>query len=78
MHEKNKTELIDKSKSTVCGTNMGEILMREHILHLVGEYYHKNMSHKSFVPGKTPVHYAGRIYNEAEIQAAVEASLLEF
>lgn len=28
-----------------------------------------------FTPGKTPINYAGRVYDEKEIQAAVEASL---
>jgi CDP-6-deoxy-D-xylo-4-hexulose-3-dehydrase len=28
-----------------------------------------------FIPGKTPINYAGRVYDEKEIQAAVEASL---
>jgi len=28
-----------------------------------------------FTPGKSPIHYAGRVYDEKEVQAAVEASL---
>ncbi len=28
-----------------------------------------------FIPGKSPINYAGRVYDEKEIQAAVEASL---
>ncbi|GAH67422.1 unnamed protein product, partial [marine sediment metagenome] len=30
---------------------------------------------KIFIPGKTPIRYAGRVFDEKEIQAAVEASL---
>ncbi len=38
--------------------------------------FHKFQSTaKAFVPGKTPVQYAGRIFDEKEIQAAVDASL---
>ncbi len=44
-------------------------------MNLVKEYYLQNIPHKVFIPGKTPVHYAGRFYDENEMQAAVEASL---
>lgn len=49
--------------------------MRHNILNLVKEYYLQNIPHQVFIPGKTPVHYAGRFYDENEMQAAVEASL---
>lgn len=49
--------------------------LRKQIADLVGEFYRKSEASKEFVPGQTPVHYAGRIYDEREMQAAVEASL---
>ena len=39
------------------------------------EYYHQSMSAQGFIPGETPVHYAGRVHDEKEMQAAVEAAL---
>lgn len=49
--------------------------LRNKISSLVKEFYLQNSSKQTFIPGKTPVHYAGRVYNELEMQAAVEASL---
>jgi CDP-6-deoxy-D-xylo-4-hexulose-3-dehydrase len=49
--------------------------LRNTILSLVGEYNKEHARENKFIPGKTPVHYAGRVYNEKEMQAAVEASL---
>jgi dTDP-4-amino-4,6-dideoxygalactose transaminase len=49
--------------------------LRNTILSLVGEYNKEHTRENKFIPGKTPIHYAGRIYNEKEMQAAVEASL---
>ena len=49
--------------------------LREEILHLAARF-HKTRNKKSpFVPGQTPVRYAGRVFDEKEIQAAVESSL---
>ncbi len=56
-------------------TKISKTALREEILHLVGVYYRQHMSQKNFVPGETPVHYVGLIYDETEMQAAVEASL---
>jgi CDP-6-deoxy-D-xylo-4-hexulose-3-dehydrase len=41
------------------------------------EEYYKTSAETIFVPGKTPVRYAGRVFDEKEIQAGVEA-LLDF
>ena len=44
----------------------------------IARYYkevHSPISKKQFIPGKTPINYAGRVFDEKEIQAAVEASL---
>ena len=38
-------------------------------------YYHARFAQKEFIPGKTRVNYAGRVFDEKEISNAVEASL---
>lgn len=48
--------------------------IRKKISLLVKKYYENRIQH-FFIKGITPVHYAGRYYDEKEIQAAVEASL---
>jgi CDP-4-dehydro-6-deoxyglucose reductase, E1 len=56
--------------------NQGKnILIKKQIFDLVGKFHQLRTVEKTFIPGKTPVHYAGRIYDEKEMQAAVEASL---
>ncbi len=49
--------------------------IREEIEALVAELYAAGQAGKRFIPGKTPVHYAGRVFDEREVQAAVAASL---
>jgi len=49
--------------------------LREKIIETVGEFYRQTVPQPEFVAGKTAVHYAGRYYDEKEMQAAVEASL---
>jgi len=49
--------------------------LREQILGLVGEYYRQEHAGRDFTPGESRVHYAGRVYDEAELQAAVDAAL---
>jgi CDP-4-dehydro-6-deoxyglucose reductase, E1 len=49
--------------------------IREEILLLVERLHKKNAQEVKFIPGKTPVRYAGRVFNEKEMQAAVEAAL---
>ncbi len=50
--------------------------LKKEILEKIGQYY--RIAHKkTFVPGKTKVNYAGRIYDEEEMKAMAE-SLLEF
>lgn len=49
--------------------------LREQILTLVAEYYRREHAGQDFVPGESRVHYAGRVYDEAELQAAVDAAL---
>lgn len=50
-------------------------MLRKQISALVADLYDIKETKKAFIPGVTPVRYAGRIYDEKEIQAAVEASL---
>ncbi len=50
-------------------------LLKKQIFDLVGNFHRVRTIEKKFIPGKTPIHYAGRIYDEKEMRAAVEASL---
>ena len=54
-------------------TNLTE--KRTEILRLVSEYYNQNFPPIEFIPGETPVHYAGRVFDDDELHYAVEASL---
>jgi CDP-4-dehydro-6-deoxyglucose reductase, E1 len=54
---------------------LNEIELRQQIAALVAEFHQVRSTKQAFIPGKTPVRYAGRIFDEKEIQAAVEASL---
>ncbi len=49
--------------------------LRRRIRELVAEYYRRAHAPRSFTPGQTRVHYAGRVYDERELIAAVEAAL---
>lgn len=42
---------------------------------MVGRYFAEQSTDHSFIAGKTPVRYAGRYFDEKEMQAAVEAAL---
>jgi len=54
---------------------MTENELREQINALVSQLHQIRSADQTFIPGKTPVRYAGRVFNEKEIQSAVEASL---
>ena len=54
-------------------TNLTE--KRREILQLVSEYYNQNFPPIEFIPGETPVRYAGRVFDDEELRYAVEASL---
>ena len=54
---------------------MNEQELRKQIAVLVAEFHATRTQEKEFIPGKTHVRYAGRVFDEKEIQAAVEASL---
>jgi len=48
---------------------------RREILRLVSEYYHQAFPPTEFVPGETPLHYAGRVFDDQELVNLVDASL---
>lgn len=49
--------------------------MQKKIKALVSEYFAQNHLTKTFIPGVTPVRVSGRVFDEHEIEKAVEASL---
>jgi CDP-6-deoxy-D-xylo-4-hexulose-3-dehydrase len=49
--------------------------LRQSILAQVAEYYQKHHATRQFVPGETMVNYAGRVYDEREMQQMVSAVL---
>lgn len=55
--------------------HMTEAELRLKIAALVEQFHHIKNAKQVFIPGKTPVRYAGRVFDEKELQAAVEASL---
>jgi CDP-4-dehydro-6-deoxyglucose reductase, E1 len=55
---------------------MGEIdVLRKDILEKTAEYYKLKHSDNQFIPGRSRVNYAGRVFNENELINAVDASL---
>jgi CDP-6-deoxy-D-xylo-4-hexulose-3-dehydrase len=50
-------------------------LLRQEIIAKTAEYFLIKFSEKEFIPGKTRVNYAGRVFDEKEMINAVEASL---
>jgi CDP-4-dehydro-6-deoxyglucose reductase, E1 len=49
--------------------------LREEIIAKTKEYYEAKFGKKEFIAGKSPVNYAGRVFDEREIVNAVDASL---
>ena len=49
--------------------------LRTQILELVRQYHAAAFAPSDFVPGQTAIPYAGRVFDQAELQIAVEASL---
>ena len=49
--------------------------LRQAILAQVAEYYRKVHQKRPFEPGQSTVHYAGRVYDEHEMQQMVSAVL---
>ena len=50
-------------------------ILRQEIISKTIEYYQAKFSGKEFIPGKTRVNYAGRVFDEKELINAVDASL---
>jgi len=49
--------------------------LREKIIALTKEYYHKKFASKEFIPGKDKVHYAGRVFDDKELTNLVDSGL---
>lgn len=49
--------------------------IRNEIIEKVIEYYQARFAQKKFIPGKTRINYAGRVFDEKEIINAIDASL---
>lgn len=49
--------------------------LRRRISELVAEVYQLRHARKSFVPGETVIPYAGRVFDEREMQSLIESSL---
>jgi CDP-6-deoxy-D-xylo-4-hexulose-3-dehydrase len=49
--------------------------LRKQITALTAEYFKARFEERGFIPGKTKVNYAGRVFDEEELQNAVNASL---
>ena len=52
-----------------------EFQLREEILALVKEYHDVKYENRDYVPGKTPVRYAGRVFDGRELQLLIDSSL---
>jgi CDP-6-deoxy-D-xylo-4-hexulose-3-dehydrase len=52
-----------------------QLLLRKEILGKVAKCYHAGIKKASFIPGKTPIQYSGRVYDEKELQNLVDSSL---
>jgi len=49
--------------------------LRAQISELVKDYYTVKFGNPTFTPGKSPIRYAGRVFDEKEIQSLVDSSL---
>ena len=59
----------------VCKMINKENELRSEILQKVSEIYNLRKENEEFIPGKSKVHYSGRVFDEKEIQALVNSSL---
>jgi len=55
--------------------NQDKEKLRQQILDLVAQYHDAAFAAEEFVPGKTPIRYAGRVFDADELQLLTEASL---
>ena len=49
--------------------------IRKQILELTRQYYTAKYSGEKFMPGRSPVHYAGRVFDDKELSNLVDSSL---
>lgn len=49
--------------------------LKAEILEKTARYYALGKEEETFIPGKTRVHYAGRVYDDAEVKALVSSAL---
>lgn len=49
--------------------------LRERILDLVQEYHDEKFRFRDFIPGETPIQYAGRVFDADDLKLLVDASL---
>ena len=49
--------------------------LKKEIHNLVVKYYNENHKVKPFIPGKTNIQYAGRVYDEKEMKSLVDSAL---
>ncbi len=49
--------------------------LKKEIYNLVVKYYNENHKVKPFIPGKTNIPYAGRVYDEKEMISLVDSAL---
>jgi CDP-6-deoxy-D-xylo-4-hexulose-3-dehydrase len=54
---------------------MNEKELRNQILELTKQYYTAKFANTEFIPGKSPVRYAGRVFDEKELVNIVDSSL---
>ncbi len=54
---------------------MNEKELRSQILELTRQYYTAKFANTEFIPGKSPVRYAGRVFDEKELVNIVDSSL---
>jgi CDP-6-deoxy-D-xylo-4-hexulose-3-dehydrase len=52
-----------------------DLNIRQRIEKLVEQYFANRFSSRAFIAGKSPVHYAGRVFDAEEMKAAVNATL---
>ena len=69
------TEKRQCKRVGILKTEVTDKILRLNEKYFVRNYYDFAHKQKSFVPGKSRINYAGRVFDEKEIQAAVEASL---
>lgn len=65
----------EAQRSTLQASHSTLHALREDIFDKVAEYYRVRHADRTFIPGKTRVHYAGRVFDERELINAVDAAL---